>query len=415
MDNKKNNLIEVGNDIVVSTLNLTRDLINEFGERVAGSPQCLASAKKIAELFKPNCDTVNEEFFQIHPASFWNVGRIVALSYIISIALLLKGGFLVYIAAVLNLFGLIYGITLYILFERAFDMLFPSAKACNVAGIIEPTDKVKQQIIVAGHHDSPYVLSFLEHFQLIAGIRLLLAIIIYLISTFACLYALISQLIFKNTWLLHGFQLWLLIIGLIFVLPLFFLFSAKKSPGAGDNLNATSIAIKLAEFFNLRRQQGLSLKNTRLILLSPDAEEAGLRGGYDYAIRHKPELAAVPSFVINIDCLYKLPYIAVLKRDRNDTISLSKQMADDFVNLATELGISLKKIDLPLGKGGTDAAAFMKYGVESTSIIGISTSLLIKDVVYHTTRDTVDHIEPEAVKAAFELIINYIINTDSKN
>lgn len=406
---------KIEDDIVVSTLNLTRQLINEFRERVAGTPQCLASAKKIADLFKPHCDNVSEESFKTHPASFWNIGKIVAISYIISVILLLKGGYFVYIGLAINLLGLIYGITNYIFFNKTFDIFFPSAKCCNVSGIIEPSETAKQQLIMVGHHDSPYVLSFIERFQLIAGIRLLAAIIAYVYSTVICIYAFIIQLFFKTTCLFLGYQFWLLIFGIIFVFPLYFLFSKKVSPGAGDNLNATSMIIKLAEYFNLKRKQGSPLKNTRLIFLSTDAEEAGLRGAYSYAVNHKTELLSIPSFVINIDCLFQLPYLSVLTRDRNNTISLSKRMADDFAKLASDLGISLKKINLPVGKGGTDAAAFMNKGIESTSIIGISTSLLIRNVVYHTTHDIVDNIDPKAVKAAFELIINYILNTDSRN
>ena len=61
--------------------------------------------------------------------------------------------------------------------------------------------------------------------------------------------------------------------GLILMLQYFFFVSWDVSPGAGDNLISSAMALRLADHFS-----NLNLKHTRLIFLCPDAEESGLRG-----------------------------------------------------------------------------------------------------------------------------------------
>ncbi len=78
-------------------------------------------------------------------------------------------------------------------------------------------------------------------------------------------------------------------VALPLVLPLWGFASDEGSPGAGDNMAASAIALEIFKEFAERRAAGAGLKRTRLAFASFDAEEAGLRGARVFARRCKGE------------------------------------------------------------------------------------------------------------------------------
>jgi hypothetical protein len=272
---------------------------------------------------------------------------------------------------------------------------------------MEPCGEVKRQVIVSGHHDSPFVFNFLARFERLAGIRFLLAMLFYLYITALSF----AAVILRGGWQLKGAALVVALAGLIFLIPLFFFISGKASPGAGDNLNGSSVALHIGRYFAERKNTGKGLLGTRLIILSTDGEEAGQRGAIAYAHRHRRELSECPTAVLNIDSVYNLDDLAVLLRDRHGFLPLSVQIASQCASIASELGYSLKAVPAPFGSG-TDAAAFAKEGIPAVTIIGMPASLFAKEYVYHTVKDTVERIAPEAVEAVFDIAINFIARGD---
>jgi Zn-dependent M28 family amino/carboxypeptidase len=222
----------------------------------------------------------------------------------------------------------------------------------------------------------------------------------------------IQQLLSGGSYAPPGLPIWITVAGLPFALQLFFMMSSDPSPGAGDNLNSISMLASMAQHFHSERGQGCPLKHTRLIFLSTDGEEIGQRGAIRYVQSHHSQLRAMPTFVLNIDSIYHSKDLKILTRDRNSTCKLSNSMISDIFMVASELGLHLKRGPIPLGGGGTDAAAFATAGIKATSIIGMPTSFISKDHLYHTSNDTVDHIEADAVKAVLQLAVGYIRYVD---
>lgn len=167
----------------------------------------------------------------------------------------------------------------------------------------------------------------------------------------------------------------------------------------------------MSEHFAELKKNGTGLESTRVIVLSTDGEEAGQCDAIVYASRHKKELTKCPSYVLNIDSVCSLKGLSVLLRDRHGFLSLSAPIASQCAAVALELGYKLRIILAPFGSG-TDAAAFAKEGISATTIIGMSASLFAKEYIYHTLKDTVDGIEPEAVEAVFEIAVIYILKSD---
>jgi aminopeptidase YwaD len=394
------------------TLRMTRWLLERHPARITGTPECRAAARSIAEKLGEHCSRVSEEPFDLHPGSLWNVGRILATCYVASLLLLLAGRYLAFAAVGVACLGMVYGCTIYILYGKGFDWLFPRAEGRNVCGIIEPSAEVTRQVLVVGHHDGPYNFSFLLRAPQWAGIRLIAAMAAYLFMVGSTAYAAVALLLGAGGAPLSALHLWLLAAGCIFVVPLFFLVTGTPSPGAGDNLNTCSMGITLAAHFTARGKEGAPLRHTRLVILSTDGEEAGQRGAIAYVDRHLGEMRALPTWVLNIDSVYKTRYLAALTRDRNGTLPLSRRMAEECRRLAGDLGYTLPLIPLPLGGGGTDAAQFARRGIECASIVGLPISLVSGDIVYHTPRDTVEAIAPEAVEAVIDLAIAFVSARD---
>jgi len=401
----------VGLDTALSVLRLTKSLLEWHGPRISGTKQCLDTAHQIEEMLDVHCDSAAEERFELHPGSMWNLGRIMSAAYFASTVFLIAGCYL--ISLLLSAFGLFYGITIYIFCGKLFDIFFKKTEGCNAVGIIEPSGDVKQQVIISGHHDSPYTISFLAHLKKLARPRLLLAIATYVFLLLSCLVASLG-ILFNPTWSMPDFiPVTVVVLGVIFLIPIFFIITRIPSPGAGDNLNASMMVIATAVHFDLQKQKGAPLNHTRLIFLSTDGEEAGQRGAIEFARRHRSELVAIPTFGLNMDSVFTLKDLTFLTRDRNSTCKLSEKMARDCREIASGLGYKIKKTSLPFGSGSTDAAAFASMGVEATSIIGVSPKGDGK-IVYHTVDDVVENIEPVAVEATLDIIINYIAHKDSE-
>lgn len=394
-----------------SILGLTSSLLDKYSARIPGTKGSLDAAGSIIGIMERFCDTAYEERFTMHPGSLFNIGRIISLIYVLSAVCLFIGGVLVYISLALCILGFVYACIHYFLYGKLFDSLFPKRPGCNAVGVIEPAGEARQQVIVVGHHDSPYVFNFLSRFERLAGVRFLFAMLFYLFMTALSVVAALHGMIGETVWQLRGSGLVLALAGLVFLVPLFFFISTKSSPGAGDNLNGSSVAIHIGQYFAERKRNGVSLQNTRLIILSTDGEEAGQRGAIAYVNRHKQELMSVPSYVLNFDSVYTLENLAVLLRDRHGFLPLSAPLAKECVEIGAELGYTLKAIPAPFGSG-TDAAAFAREGIEAVAMIAMPTSMFAKEYIYHTMRDTVDNIEPEAVEAVFNIAVNYIARRD---
>jgi Zn-dependent M28 family amino/carboxypeptidase len=195
--------------------------------------------------------------------------------------------------------------------------------------------------------------------------------------------------------------------GLIFMLQYFFFVSWDVSPGAGDNLISSTIAVKLSDHFST-----LNLNHTRLIFLCPDAEESGLRGAREYVKLHKEILKFIPTYNINMDSIYRLQDLRFLKSEINGTVPLDEELGRKCTEIAQALGYEIPSMHMPFGGGSTDAAEFAKVGIPALSIIGLDTTFTSGNVPYHTNFDTVEKIEPEAVLACMQIAEQFIMDID---
>ncbi len=408
---QQSDYIRVDKHFVESALSLTKRILSRNGARPTGTSSCLAAAEDLASHFRAYCKNVVKENFSHHPDSLWLMGKIAAISFLLTAIFLNLGGFLYIPACIVSGLSLVYLCIHFFAFGSLFDGLFGKAEGMNVVASIEPKEETKRQILVVSHLDSAHVFTFLSRFKRFAGIRLLLAIAAYLLAAALAILAAVALIIsirlHLETWIRAS-----TLLGAAFLLPLYAFISDKTSPGAGDNMISCTISAQLSLLFSARAEEGKALHHTKLVFLCADGEEIGLRGSSSYVRQHKEELKSVKTSVINLDSLYTLSDLTLMKSDSNGFVRLSKGLAKSLKSLSKELGYDIPIRDIPFGGGGTDAASFAKAGVEAVSIVAMPTSLFCEQNVYHTLDDTPERIEPEVVEAVCNIVANFILQED---
>lgn len=398
---------------VKQSFSFTDEVVEGFPGRITGSEACRKTGERLKAEFEKFCDAgaVRSEQFTVHPWSFLKYIPGLVVLYFICMTLLYFG--FPWIAFAGLALGLFVFFAQFGIYWHLLDPFFPAVKAYNVSGVIEPEGEVKQQVIVCAHHDAAYVFQILAHLPklyfplMMAGVGLL--VVSLLLSLAASVLSLFGVLL--PQWVALVF----IILG-IFVIPFLFFTTSQVVPGAGDNMIAVAIAAEIGRLFGGAKRSGNPLlKHTRLIIASFDAEEAGLRGARAYVKRHKEDLLKTKTFVLNMDTLYRLSSLNFFAWDLNSTVKLSRQMAEECVGIAHDLGYEATISGMAPGGGSTDAAAFGEAGIEATNLSAMSFESKERERgwVYHTANDTTKFIEPAVVEAALKIVREYILRKDA--
>jgi len=401
MPNQKTNIQKHAKD----ALDLTEEIISECPNRITGSNNSKKAAQLIGNELDKHCDSVVYETFKTTPDSFLAFTKVWAITYIIALTSFFIGNSFIIFGSIVFLFGLAITFSQFVFYKNTFDFLFKKSEGVNVIGTIEPEDIVKQQVIISSHHDAPYEFSFYRQKvqkwyvpRVIASTATYFSAIIFTFYlTILWFIGTSAPLPAENIKIIFAFLS-------PFVIQYYFFIDKKRiSPGAGDNMIACTIGIKLSEIFNSKRKDKNGLKNTRLIFLSTDAEEVGLRGARDYCEKHKEELCKIPTYVYNIDSLYDSEHLQFLTSDLNGFQKLSSNLANECKTISEDFGYRSELFQFIFGAGGTDAAEFAAIGIEATTLIAMPTNLMRTELYYHTIYDTIDKIEPKAVEACIDI------------
>jgi hypothetical protein len=278
-----------------------------------------------------------------------------------------------------------------------FDFPFKKEQGTNYIGSIEPEGEVKQQLIFSGHYDAPYVFQLIEkvpkYYPLIFGVGLA-----------SILFSLVFWVFYLFSWNALVFFIIICVLS-ITVLTFFFFTTSEISPGAGDNAIAVGLIVELGRIITGR------MKNTRVIILALDAEEAGLNGARAYVNEYYDYLHSIPTFNFNIDSIYEKEHLRVFTRDLNSIRKLSEKEADIIQQISIDLGQEIMTSAMPLGGGSTDSAEFSRIGIDSIAFVGLDLSELEKSS-YHTSRDTMDVIRRDSIEFSLQIMEEYCLRKD---
>ncbi len=389
----------------------TARLVAKHGARLAGGAACAGAAADIARDLGEFADSVRVETFPVHPGSFYAYMKILPPAYLVGLVALLAAGWMGQPAATvlgaLAITGLLTGIVLmscqFGFYRHLGDRLFPRKTGTNIEAILEPLAPAKREIILSGHHDSaPVARIFSGPFASFYAVAIIAPYLFYL-----------GELVLLAAWIFGAprpagaAMVIFLLAGLPFVVGYFFMVDLRRgTPGAGDNLVSSVMVARLGREIAARRDELLG--SARIRIVSFDAEEAGLRGAAAYFRAHAVELKRLPVFHLNFDSLYRAIDLQVLTSDVNGAVPLSRPLVDRLVACAAACGIELRTFGMVFGAGATDAAESARAGIPSTTIIGIPTAVVRTGLVYHTPRDTVEHVEPAAIEASLSIALRFL-------
>ena len=382
----------------------TEALIHDHGPRLAGTAACEQVAQRLSERLRGFADSVRVDTITIHPASFYAYTKILPVSYAIGMVALLPVG----LFRLLPVAGLLTGIVMmacqFGLYRHFGDFLFPARAGKNIEAVIEPVEKARRELILSGHHDSaPLARIFSGPFSKLYVVAILAPYLFFLGE----LAVLLFRLFEAPARLTAAWPLPFLLVGLPFVVGYFALVAMRRgSPGAGDNLISSVLVSRVAQEVAVRKES--LLRTTRLRIVSFDAEEAGLRGAAAYFGRNVSELRRLPCTHLNFDSLYSLRDLQVLTSDINGTVPLSGRVVECIVDIARACGYRARPFGLIFGAGGTDAAESARRDIPATTIISMPTAIVRDGLVYHTPRDTVEHIEPGVVEACIKISLGLL-------
>jgi aminopeptidase YwaD len=404
---------EINKSHVQGAFAFTDEVVEGFPARLVGRKSCHRAAERIKAEFHKNCDpgTSRLEEFTVHPQAFLKYIPGLVIVYFACVLLLFLN--LPVIAFIGMALSMLVFVGEFVFYRELLDPFFPKVTGYNVHASIEPSAGVRQQVLVCAHHDAAYV------FQILANAPRL-----YFPLMVACVLFLVLGLLVTLTAAVLSFfgiilPFWVplaLLIGGLFVLPFLFFTTGAVCPGAGDNMIAVAITAEIARLFGGAKKEGSSLlKHTRLVFVSFDGEECGIRGARAYVKKHRQELEKTKTWVLNMDTIYRLKELNFFDADLNSTVKLSRRVAEECCEIARGMGYRAAISRMSPGGGSTDAAAFGEAGIEATNICAMSFNVRDYDQgwVYHTPNDYSKHIEPEAVEAVLRVVREYILQKDN--
>ncbi len=392
---------------IENTWEITRKLVEDCYPRLTGTEGNIKAGKLIFSIFDENCDESEVMEFKHRPKGFLKYLPIAATLHIIAIVLLFYNYIL--ISSILFTINLLMVLSQTIFYWRLFDFLFPKETGRNIIGKIEPKNEVKQQIILSGHYDAPYVFQLLDKIPKFYSILVLIGMLTVFISFIGSIGFYISNL--SGLQIVNAFNIYRIIIAIlsIFVIPFYVFTTSEVSPGAGDNALSAAMVCEMSRIFAKNK-----LEHTRLIFFTPDSEEASLNGAHAYTEKYREELHKIPTYNINLDSIFTLDDFTIFKRDLNSTRKLSESENEIILKLASEMGHKIKVSQMPIGGGSTDSAEFSRIGIDSVSMLGLNIGNFNENSVYHSSRDTMDIISKDVIQFTLNLMEKYCVYKDEQ-
>lgn len=372
-----------------------RDIISKFGGRYYGSPEEKKAQEYVHGLFDKFSDRAQLIPFKSALHSHFGSLKFFVLIHLLALSLLWFK----------PLYGMILALTNSVLFIGHFvtyrhwlDFLFPKHTSHNVVGDIEPLKEVKSTLIFAGHIDSVKEFKWwykLKHPGVVATV----------IASFSlALFGFFSPLIyFFGDGILAKIIGWLFAILSPTLIVLFDMHGEQVVHGVNDNLTGVAMSLKLGEHFAQHR-----MDHIRVRIISFGAEEAALRGAFDYVKKNKTQLKQEKALLVNLDTIKDEEYLTIGSSELNTLSFFDKSLITKMQASFEACNTPVKT--LPLAVGASDASAFAIEGLPALSLIGMTTETL--DETYHTRLDNLDHFNPKAMEKLFPVLVHFAQKMD---
>ncbi len=403
------------------------EIIKKVGGREPGSKECFEAQEMLRKDLEKYCDETHYEEYKMAPKAFLAFTKGVSASIIGAIA---AGGVLKYVKPEkLGKLGklakckslphaivggtAIAGLTVtameFLLYKEFCDPFFKKVTGKNLIATRKATEETKKRLVINGHIDSAYEwrhtyygkgkgMTPIMAGSIVTGIASAVLSTVTAITTATGSNSKFAKVLDKYSFPFHFFTI-------LNMLTLFAFVNFKNLvPGANDNLTGTLAA---AAALKMLDEAGINFKNTEIVAMITDGEEAGLRGAKQFAKDHYKEYmeSGVETAVLCVDTLCDLEYLNVYSRDMTGTVKHDQ----DFCNLVMDAAIEAGHTDLEFANvffGSSDAAAFTQAGITATCLAAMDPA---PADYYHNRRDSYDRLVPEAIEASYDIIMSTIL------
>lgn len=370
-------------------------IVSTIGPREPGSHSERAAQEIMIGDLKNYADTVDSEFFEVHPYAL--MGWVVLDGFLLLFSVFFYNFQHRVISFVLTLMAVVFLIIQFIMYKEFLDPIFPRSYSSNVVAVLKPTGEIKRRIIFNGHTDSQYE----WWFNYLGGGHLLAGIIA--VAIIGCIASFILQIVFCSSyhdWLANA----MIIISPFFLAILFFTNWNTVVPGANDNLTGCVCAMSVLKYM---KDNNIRFENTEVRVVLTGSEECGLRGAKAYARAHPPD--GIETAFFAFDTLRDLDDMAIYYRDLTGTVKNDERVC----NIMKKAG-ELAGLDLPfkiLFFGASDAAAITQGGIPAATFAAMDPT---PASYYHTRRDDVDNMEPKAIGYGLDVAIGSLFIYDQE-
>ena len=170
-------------------------------------------------------------------------------------------------------------------------------------------------------------------------------------------------------------------------------------PGANDNLTGVLASVAVLKCL---KESGIRFEHTEVDLVLTGSEEAGLRGAFAWAKKHRDEILSsdVETVFIGLETLRDWDYLNIYNRDLTGTIAHDAGAVKLLDKASAACGRPLKHFSVFFG--ASDAAAITKSGLRATCLAGMDPT---PADYYHNVKDTADNMDRKTFALGVDIAI----------
>ena len=374
-------------------------ICSNYKKRTAGSQSVRQCMDYMAEQLKPWVDEVHTEPFTLHRHPFVGSIALLTLGGLIGIlcfvlSYLFSSSILAIISPVILAVSFILWFFEFVLYRQAVDFIFPKYHTMNVFAERKAKVESRQRIIISGHADAAYEMTFFLKLKAWQIYTLIILTILGMISCFV--FGVIHAVCTLTPAVMLVFCIIEAICFLVLIPWLFFINWKVIVDGANDNLTGCYIGIHIMREM---AQNDERMNYTDVCCLITDGEESGLRGALSYAKQHQKELLDSNTIVVALDTIHDPKELAIYHRGVNFIQKNSPEVCALIESAAQSCDLHMPYTDFY--PGATDAEAFSRYGIKAAAICAVQHS---PTTYYHTRYDSCDNINPECIYITQNLV-----------
>ncbi|MFX0099810.1 MAG: M28 family peptidase [Candidatus Hodarchaeota archaeon] len=408
--------------------NLIKDVIEKFGPRHTCSEAERKANLWIKERFSEICDETHFEEFETHPDLYpQGVFKFAGFFGAIAIAFMFFGfPFSIFPSALMITALIIVYLELFLM-KRWIKPFFKKGISTNTFGLIKPKGEIKLRVVFEGHVDSAKQMKIAEKERvsltpLLLGILYLVMTIVLSFVKFFTYYPGSVQVPLAVAGPIHWTVIdWIYYPACCVLFPCFYklisgFIGATVVPGASDNLSGVAVAYAIGKYINKHK-----LENVEVIIGSMGSEEIGDRGARYFVAQHGDLLENAYAFImddigsgnmfniITKDFHVHHPYSPeVIERIEKAYEMYKKEVPDVY---------PMSKRKIPFGS--SDACMYLNAGYKAGWIAGAlriegKSDKLAKPPTWHSTRDNIDHIKPDALKHCIGIGLKFLEIVDKE-